>query len=303
MRVRSGSGLPYRRPGAGPPRPVARPEPDRHRSPASPIRRCARTFDVAPTGRRPLRSAPRPCCSDATPPRSIARSRSHWRALSSARIGDSTTETNSRASAHRARIASHANARTVAKRKKIARSASESAPTKFTLPKENFSSEKAARIAAATCGNEKTPANPGLRTRRRECAEKPRYSRLCAQSHSSRWHGFDDTCTSPARSISFERERLAGGRATWNGTVLAQRVRRTRASMVQSRYAVVGASCMGFQSSTSSLIRRPVTGAAARPCAHARTTPRLPRRPRRMGTGGCARSMPLRAGDAPRASR
>ena len=240
MRVRSGSGHPYRRPGRpASPGSEAGIRPSPRRPPVGSDRAPAPSLSSRPVDDLP-RSAPHPCCSDATPARSIARSRSHRRALSSARAGDSTTETNSRADAHRARIASHADARTVAKRKKIARSASESAPTKFTLPKENFSWEKTARLAATTRGNEKTPANPGLRAPRSGCTEKPRHSRLCAQSHSSHRHGFDDTCTSPARSISFERERLAGGRATWNGTVLAQRVRRTRASMVQSRYAVVG---------------------------------------------------------------
>jgi len=73
----------------------------------------------------------------------------------------------------------------VAAFKKIARSASESAPTKFTLPKEIFSRKKTARIAAAKSAATKTPANPGRREPRRDDTENARRLCMCAQSHSS----------------------------------------------------------------------------------------------------------------------
>lgn len=71
---------------------------------------------------------------------------------------------------------------------------------------------------------------------------------LCAQSHSCRYHSFDDTCMRWVRSFSFGCERLAGGRATRNGDIEAQRVRRTRATMKRSR-CIRGLRACGSQSS------------------------------------------------------
>ncbi|QQP97811.1 hypothetical protein [Lysobacter enzymogenes] len=62
--------------------------------------------------------------------------------------------------------------------KKMARSASESAPTKFTLPKETFSAKKSARIVAAKSAPTKTPAIPGPREPRRDGTANARCVRM-----------------------------------------------------------------------------------------------------------------------------